>query len=128
MNNPYKIDRTQVEHEVRAKILWGDSPEEVIYYLRVQGFSEEEASDLVDAAFRERAATIRGMGIKKILLGSVLVALPFVTYSIFAGMPSITIRLVGIAAVAGLWGAWLLIKGITMLVSPKSEPGDVADQ
>jgi hypothetical protein len=128
MNNPYKIDRNQVGHEARAKILWGDPPEEVVHYLRVQGFSEEEAWEVVDAAFQERAATIRGMGIKKILLGSVLVALPFVTYSIFAGMPSITIRLVGLAAVAGLWGAWLLIKGITMLASPKSEPGDVADQ
>jgi hypothetical protein len=127
MTNPYQVDRTQVEHESRAKIFWGDPPEEVVYFMRVRGFSEEEACEFVDAAFQERAATIRGMGIKKTLLGSVLVALPIVAYFVFAGIPSVMVRIVGAAAVGGLWGLWLVIKGITMIVSPASEPGDVAD-
>src|SRR2546425_503618 len=56
---PGQVDRTQAEHEARAKISWGDAPAGVISYLRMQGFSYEEASSLAGTMFHERAATIR---------------------------------------------------------------------
>lgn len=128
MTNPYQVDRNQVEHEARAKIFWGDSPEEVVHFMRVRGFTEEEACEFVDGVFEERAATIRGMGVKKILLGCVLVALPIVGYFTFASITAVMVRVVGALAVGGLWGLWLIIKGIMMMMSPRTEPGDVADQ
>src|SRR6266545_8071134 len=43
-----QMDRSQVEHEARAKISWGDAPEEVAKYLMMQGLSRKEASSLVE--------------------------------------------------------------------------------
>lgn len=60
-----QIDPTQAQHEAKAKIFWGDPPEQVIGYLLMQGFSHEEASGLVHEMFRERAATVRANGLKK---------------------------------------------------------------
>jgi hypothetical protein len=34
---PGQVDRTQAEHEARAKAMWGDSQDEVTKYLMIQG-------------------------------------------------------------------------------------------
>ena len=123
-----KINRTQAQHEAKAKIFWGDPPEEVIKYLKVQGFSYEEASSLVQAMFEERAVTTRANGIRKIVIGSALLAVPIVAFFIFLGIGIIPMKLFAIAIMVGLWGAWMLINGIIMFLAPKWERGDVADQ
>src|ERR1051326_6161195 len=56
---PGQADRTQAQYEARAKISWGDPPKEVTGYLMGQGFSYQEASDLVNELTRERALVIR---------------------------------------------------------------------
>lgn len=33
------VDRTQAEHEARAKAMWGDTKEQIVSYLMIQGFS-----------------------------------------------------------------------------------------
>src|SRR5438552_11491900 len=75
---PGQVDRTQAEHEARAKISWGDTPPAVTSYLRMQGFSQEEASSLVGALFQERARTIRANGVRKSFIGIGLICVPVV--------------------------------------------------
>ncbi len=123
-----KINHTQAQHEARAKIFWGDTAEEVIKYLKVQGFSYEEASGLVQAMFLEREVTIRANGVRKIFIGSALLAVPIVAFFIFLGIGIIPMKLFALAIMVGLWGAWMLINGIIMFLAPKWERGDVADQ
>jgi hypothetical protein len=125
---PGQIERSQAEHEARAKISWGDPPEEVIKYLMIQGFSAEEASALVKDMFRERAATIRGDGIKKIAVGIALMCVPIVAFFIFMSIGVIYTKILAITIMLGLWGMWTAIKGIFMAVAPKSQSGDVAEQ
>jgi hypothetical protein len=60
----HPINREQVEAEARAKVVWGDAREEVLKYLMIQGVSAAEATDLTDEMFQERAASIRGIGLK----------------------------------------------------------------
>jgi hypothetical protein len=36
----------------------------------------------------------------------------------------ILVKTFGFTIVAGLYGVWLIIKGLSMLFAPKSEPGD----
>jgi hypothetical protein len=94
----------------------------------MQGFSREEASGQVNELFRERAATVRANGIRKILTGIGLIAVPIVTLIIFMIMRVILVRIFALTVAVGLWGFWTLVNGIIMLLAPKSERGDLADQ
>jgi len=123
-----QMDRTQVEHEARAKISWGDAPEEVAKYLMMQGLSRKEASSLVEGMFKERAATIRRNGIKKIVIGIALMCVPVVAFLIFTSIGFIPLKPFAVTLMIGVWGAWMVLKGIFMVLAPKSEPGDVAEQ
>ena len=123
-----QTDRTQAEHEARAKISWGDEPNEVVKFLMIQGFNYEEANATVNGLFAERAKAIRRNGVKKIFLGAGLVCVPVVMLIICLAVGYIPLKLFGAAVVVGLWGAWMVLKGIIMMVAPKSEPGDVAEQ
>jgi hypothetical protein len=123
-----QTDRTQAEIEARAKISWGDEPNEVVKFLMIQGFSYEEANATVNGLFAERAKAIRRNGVKKIFLGAGLVCVPVVTVIIFLFIGFIFWKILGAAVVVGLWGAWMILRGIIMMVAPKSEPGDVAEQ
>jgi hypothetical protein len=125
---PGQVDRTQAEHEARAKISWGDAPAAVISYLRMQGFSQEEASRLVGTMFQERAAMIRANGIHKSFVGIGLICVPIVALLVFLSMGYIPLKLFAVTLMIGTYGAWLLLKGVIMFLAPKSEPGDVAEQ
>src|SRR5262245_22367543 len=125
---PGQIDRPQAELEARAKIFWGDPVEDVVKFMMRNNFSYEEASELVAGYFDERAAAVRSNGIGKIVVGSGMVALPIVSWFVFAAMGVIPIKIFAITVVIGLWGAWRVFRGIVMTTSPRSEKGDVADQ
>jgi hypothetical protein len=124
----HPINREQVEAEARAKVVWGDPREEVLKYLMIQGLSAAEATDLADEMYQERAATIRGLGLKKFLLGIPLMAVPVATWFYFLSIRVMSAKLLGIAIMIGLYGMWLFMKGMIMFVSPKSEPGDIGDK
>ena len=121
-------NREQAKHEARAKILWGDSPMDVTKYLMMQGFSAAEAKEIVAEFSKERARTTRGNGIRNIVIGVPLIFVPFIAWGIFARMGFIPIKIFAFAIMAGVYGAWLALKGTMMLVAPKIEAGDVADQ
>jgi hypothetical protein len=123
-----RIDRAQAEHEARAKVSWGDAPEAVLSYLMIQGLSFEEASALVKELFKERAATIRRNGFKKLAVGVGLMCVPVIALIGFLSMGYLPIKLFAVTIMIGLWGAWKFLKACFMILAPKSEPGDVAEQ
>jgi hypothetical protein len=125
---PGQVDRTQAEHEARAKISWGDSPKDVTVYLLMQGFSREEASELVNELFQERAKQVRAGGIRKIFYGIGLVLLPLVNVIILLMTGYFFPYVVGATVIAAFYGVWCIFKGTFMVLAPKSEPGDVAAQ
>ena len=126
--NPYQVDRNQAEIEARAKISWGDPPQEVLKYLMMQGFSYEEAVTLVDSMYQERASTIRRTGITRVVIGLALMSAPGLAWLMFESIGASSLKLLAIAVIIAVVGVWLLIKGIFMIVAPRSESGDVADK
>ncbi len=94
----------------------------------MQGFAREEASELVQEMFRERVATIRANGIKKLIVGVALVCVPIVALVFFLSIGILPMKIFAFTIMAGLWGVWQIIKGLFMVLTPKSEPGDVAEQ
>ena len=123
-----KVDRSQAEHEAKAKILWGDPPDEAIKHLMLHGFTVDEASALVSQMCQERFSTIRANGIKKIIFGVVLICVPVVALVIFLSIGVIYIKILALTIMVGFYGAWLALKGCFMVLSPKSEQGDVSEQ
>jgi hypothetical protein len=123
------IDRDQVECEARAKTFWGDSREEVVKYLMMQGMSAAEATELTHGMFSERAQLIRGCGVRKIIIGIPLMAFPVVAWIFMvAAFHFMFIKIWAFTAVAGLYGMYCFIKGMIMFFSPGSEPGDVSEK
>jgi predicted component of type VI protein secretion system len=127
--NPYQAERPQAELEAKNKIFWGDAPDEVIKYLMRQGINGEESSLLVAGMLQQRAVAIRRAGVRKIILGILLMCVPVASFFIFmAVIGSLPLKLFAVTVAVGLWGAWWFLKGMIMFISPKSEPGNVADK
>jgi len=124
----HQADRTEAEQQARSKMLWGDPPEDVTKHLMMHGFSVEEASTLSAALLRERVKMIRNKGMRKILTGFGLMCVPLGTLLVMLHMGAVLFQLLGITGAVGLWGAWMCLKGLFMVLAPKSEPGDVADK
>ena len=125
---PGQMVRSQAEHEARAKISWGDPPEEVVKFLMLQGISVAESRELVAGMFRERAKTIRRNGILKVVMGTGMVCVPVAFLLICLSIGYLPVKLFALTVMVGLWGAYQALKGIFMFIAPKSEPGDVAAQ
>jgi hypothetical protein len=125
---PGQMDREQAEQEARAKVSWGDSPEQVLSHLMIQGFSLEEASGIVNDLFEERAAEVRRKGFKNLAIGLFLIALPFGMWFYIQHLKMPPGRLFVLTCLVGLGGVAVLFRGIFMVVAPKSQRGDVADQ
>ena len=123
-----QMDPEKARAEARAKMIWGDSPEAVTGYLRMQGFSREDAETLVRDLVKERKSAVRGIGMRKILTGIGLICVPIITLIIFLIMGVILIKIMAMAVVVGLWGCWQALNGTIMILAPKSQPGDLADQ
>lgn len=117
----------QAEHEARAKILWGDEPEEVIKYLVIKGVHPDQATALVQVMSKERTSTIRANGIRKIFIGAGMVCVPIVALVIFLSIGYILLKVFAITIMIGVWGLWVILKGTFMILAPKSEAGDVAE-
>ncbi len=122
-----EVDPEQVKHEARAKILWGDVPEEVAKFMVLKGIDYDEACAFVRAVFKERARAIQVGGIRKIVIGAALMTVPVGAYFMFMSIGVMSIKLFALTIMVGLAGAWLAFNGIFMLLSPKSEAGNVSE-
>lgn len=122
------IDRNRVETEARAKILWGDSREEVIAFMVVAGIDRPEATEYVDEVLKERLQAIRGAGLRRFLIGIPLTCVPFVAWFGFLAIHRIYVWPLALTIMAGLYGIWSLITGLMMFISPKSESGNAAEK
>ncbi len=122
-----QTDPAKIESEARAKIFWGDSPEDTVKFLMMNGSRHEDAVVLVRAMFQERSAALQRIGIRKIGAGISLMAVPVVVLLIFAHFHVIILSVFSLTVMVGLWGAWKFFKGSLLVLFPKAETGDVAD-
>src|ERR1043166_5684233 len=120
---PGQTGRAQAKAEARAKIAWGDPPIKVLAYLRSNGYGKEESTALVQELMRERFAAIRGKGITKIVSGALLMCVFLGIFVAFRSEAWFTSRILGFAGVACLYGIWLFVNGLTLLLAPKPLSG-----
>ena len=119
--------------EARARIIWGDEPASVRYFLTSNGMAAAEADARIEELTLERNAEIRKLGIRDVLIGVVLMAAAMIFFCMLfarSHIPSLTVRSgkgYGVLAIAALYGLWRLVNGIIRLVRPKSEHGSIPD-
>jgi hypothetical protein len=123
---PGQTDPGQVAHEARAKIFWGDPPQEVLTFLLINNVPRQEAMEIIRELTHERTVQMRKNGLIKIFSGILMICVPIGGW--FGGMAVISIKLFAFMIMLGLWGFYRLIKGTLMVVAPKSQHGDVSEQ
>ena len=114
--------------EARAKISWGDSPQDVLKYLMINGLSYEEANEFVNDLFNQRAAAIRSRGVAYTFGGALVVCVPIAFWLICLRTGILLPRTLVVTIGIGLIGLGVLIKGLFMIFAPKSTSGDVSEQ
>jgi hypothetical protein len=124
---PGQMEPDRAQKEARSKILWGDEPAEVTRFLMSQGFSADEADDTIAPVLAERADAIRKAGTGKLFSGIGMIMVPIVTFLVMLSAGYLNIKILGVTVAIGLWGLSRGISGAIMLISPKSEKGDVGD-
>ena len=114
----------QARVEARAKVIWGESPRKVIYFLRTKGVSLEEAIQITDEAFAERKAEDRAQAFKQIGVGIVCLFLPvggYLIYSVFGALSILSMLVFGLGCAGGLYGIYCVINGLWALLVPQEE-------
>jgi len=119
--------------EARARIIWGDAPSSVRYFLTSNGMSAADADAKIKEFTLERNAEIRRLGVKNILIGVGLIGAGVVSFYFLFGsshIPSLSVRSAkgyGVMVLLAFCGVWKLVTGIVYLVRPKSEHGSIPD-
>jgi hypothetical protein len=116
--------------EARARIMWGESSSSVHEFLTSNGISAGDADAKIKELLIERNAEIRRLGIRRILIGSVLIGAPgILLYALFAhSNVGIGVgRTCAFLILAALYGLWKLADGIFFLIRPKSEHRSIPD-
>src|SRR5258705_889616 len=99
---PGQTDPGQVAHEARAKIFWGDPPQEVLKFLLINNIPRAEAMEIIRELTHERTVQMRKNGLIKIFSGILMVCVPVGGW--FGGMAIISIKLFAFMIMLGLWG------------------------
>jgi hypothetical protein len=118
----------KVGAEMRSKVLWGDAPEEVLKFAMMQGLPRDEAAELVSELVRERVGELRGIGTRKIVIGTALMGVPVAFYLACARIGIVPLKPFALTCMVGLYGGYQAFRGTFMVLMPRSEPGDIADK
>jgi hypothetical protein len=65
--------------------------------------------------------------LRKVVTGIGLMCAPVIAWVFFRHIGIISLKLMAIAVMIGLWGCWQALTGTVTLLAPKMESGDVAE-
>jgi hypothetical protein len=111
--------------EARARVLWGQSRDDVRRWIAGQAIPPAEIEVILDACFRERASVMRRKGVRDLVLGAALVLVPIADLlgwpGFFAGLLSYLDYL------AIVYGLFHLSRGVGRVVRGARAEGTVGD-
>jgi hypothetical protein len=113
--------------EARAKIIWGESTQKVLTYLQSKSVGDKEASVLLEDLMKERAASIRTDGVKKVWIGVLFVLAPVAYYLVSKFVGFWSLKLFSGLIVLGIVGIAKLSSGLSMILKPRAVKGDLSN-
>ncbi len=121
------MNTESIIRDARAKVIWGEARQDVLDHLQRSGLGDKDANEILDVLFRERSADVRKTGIRKVVIGAFWIAV-LIGYLAVAGLIGlIELKLLALAIVGAIVGAWKVIEGIGMIIRPSSESGDLSN-
>jgi len=112
--------------EARSRLIWGESPEQVLQYLVDKGVSDQQAKGIIKMVQGERNAAIRGAGINKIITGILMGTAPAIAWFSTAWLGFIFTKILAVAILIAAVGLWRIVSGAMMLFAPHMEKGDLS--
>ena len=111
----------------RARIVWGESVDDVRAAMIEGGVEPEFAETVIKAALKERGAEIRVQGAKDLILGVVIffAGLVPLVLMLVAALPSM--MLMAGASLGVAYGGFRIVRGLIRLVAGSKAAGDVSD-
>jgi hypothetical protein len=122
------VSPEEFQAEAEERTLWGDPPEKVLRFLLAQDVECGEALKMVDRAQQKRNAFIRSIGIRHVIIGVLLIAVPCATYAISCWLGAIPLKIFGATVLVGVIGFWKLIDGAWMILLPQKEKGEISSK
>ena len=118
--------------EARAKIIWGEEVSSVRHFLTSSGMSAADAEAKIKEFIVERNEEIRQAGVRKICIGATIATGSGILLYVAAkdsGTFFIVERAysIGLFVALGVFGIWMLVKGLVYLVHPESEKRSVTE-
>ncbi|HLX62224.1 MAG TPA: hypothetical protein VKX17_13165 [Planctomycetota bacterium] len=130
MLDPYKLE--DLIHQVRARVSWGEAPDSIAKWLADEGVEQKTIDDILDAAYREREAQVRKLGMSEMIKGLLIAAVfgALLYFRIQFTVNTTTRRSAsGFAFCVGgvIFGLVRFVRGLLWLMQGKSVRGSVGD-
>lgn len=121
-------DQTKrILNEGRARIMWGDPPDEVEAWMVESGMDQVFAAQVVNAATRERAVEARVQGVKDVVIGGVVAVISPIPCIVLLLGGMISMVVFGGCAAGFAYGLFRLIKGVIRLLAGARFQGAISD-
>lgn len=117
-----------VQIDARAKIMWGEGEQKTLEFLQSKGVGDKDAYVFIQNLLKERDASVREDGRKKIIIGAACMPLPVIYYFVthywlgywdvkfFAGL-----------IVVAVFGLTKFLNGLSMVLRPRKHSGSLAN-
>jgi len=115
-------------YEARARITWGDPPDEVRDWLNSEGLDSMRTDEILNACMADRAAAVRKRAITEIVIGTVLLVLAGSGIAAIAPLGSSrgVGRAFALMLVLACYGLFRLLRGLGWMASGANVHGDVS--
>jgi len=128
MEAPSPVNPEKLISEARARIMWGESQDEVRECLAEQGLDTMGIDEVLRACIAERGALVRKRAIIEIMAGLGLIVMPTSVLLVLWFVIGIMISGVFAAGIAiSLYGTFRLLRGIGWMTSGANFHGSIAD-
>ncbi len=130
MVSEHRVER--ILNEARAKIIWGDSVDEVREWLEDLGVSREQIDELLAATLKERAVEFRKRGIVELVIGASVLVPPLLIVGAMYLAGVVTSRLALFMALlcyaVALYGLYRCARGFWWLFRGAKSEGSLTQE
>ena len=129
MDSEHRVER--LLNEARAKIIWGDSVDQVREWLEDLGVSSRQIDELLATTRKERAVEFRKKGIVELVIGALVLVPPLLIvaamYLADVVVSRAAIFLALLCYAVALYGLYRFGRGVWWLVRGARSEGSVTD-
>lgn len=114
-------------YEARARIMWGDKPDQVMEWLHENGVGEQISRDIIRTSLIERAKEVRSRGVSEAVVGLLIAAAGGAGIGGMYYIGFMQSRVFALCGLAIAFGAFRLLRGIGWILEGGKTSGSVSN-